>query len=132
MFAIKTAIDGEWVCSACRASLPMSHGFPRPCMACLMKAPIGASLRHTPSGPGTELKKLLAKIGITATEGCRCNSRAAIMDDNERKSPGWCEANIDTIVGWLREEATNRRMPFIDAAGKLLVRRAIKNAKNHS
>ena len=41
----------------------------------------------------------------------------------------WCENNIDTIVEWLREEATKRKLPFIDAAGKLLVKRAISNAK---
>jgi hypothetical protein len=34
-----------------------------------------------------------------------------------------------TIVGWLREEATKRGLPFLDAAGRLLVRRAIKNAR---
>jgi hypothetical protein len=41
----------------------------------------------------------------------------------------WCEANIDMIVGWLREEAANRKLPFVDAAGRMLVRRAIRNAR---
>jgi hypothetical protein len=39
------------------------------------------------------------------------------------------EANIDTVVGWLREEATKRGLPFLDAAGRMLVRRAIRNAR---
>lgn len=82
-----------------------------------------------PHGPGTELKKLLAKVGITATEGCSCNSRARRMDEMEAREPGWCEAHLDEIVGWLREEATKRKLPFIDAAGRLLVRRAIRNAR---
>jgi hypothetical protein len=77
-------------------------------------------------GPGTELKKLLATIGITASPACSCNARAAEMD---RKGCDWCEENIDTIVGWLREEATKRRLPFLDAAGRLLVKRAIRNAR---
>jgi len=80
-------------------------------------------------GPGTELKRLLSRIGIKAEPGCKCNARAAEMDRMEKASPGWCEANIDLIVGWLREEATKRNLLFVDAAGAMLVRRAIKNAK---
>jgi hypothetical protein len=81
------------------------------------------------NGPGTELKKLLAKVGITATPDCACNARAAEMDRREQETPGWCEANLDTIVGWLREQAAARGLPFLDVAGRLLVRRAIANAR---
>lgn len=81
------------------------------------------------SGPGTELKKLLAKIGITATPTCSCNARARRMDVEESREPGWCEAHLDEIVGWLREEAEKRKLPFVDMAGRMLVRRAIKNAR---
>jgi hypothetical protein len=77
-------------------------------------------------GPGTELKKLLAKVGITAAPDCACNARAAEMD---RQGVEWCEANIDTIVGWLREQAAARGLPFLDLAGRLLARRAISNAR---
>jgi hypothetical protein len=41
----------------------------------------------------------------------------------------WCEDNIHQIVDWLREEATKRGLPFIDVAGRVLVRRAIANAR---
>jgi hypothetical protein len=51
------------------------------------------------------------------------------MDEEEAREPGWCEAHMDEIVGWLREEATKRGLPFIDAAGRLLVRRAISNSR---
>jgi hypothetical protein len=80
-------------------------------------------------GPGVELKKLLTKIGITATPNCSCNARARRMDEEEAREPGWCEAHLDEIVGWLREEATKRGLPFLDVAGRVLVRRAIANAK---
>ena len=79
-----------------------------------------------PAGPGTELKRLLKTIGITTTPNCSCNARARVMDGN---GCDWCEANVDTIVGWLREEATKRRLPFVDVAGRLLVKRAIRNAR---
>lgn len=75
---------------------------------------------------GTALKALLATIGITADNNCSCNARAREMD---ARGCDWCEANVDIIVGWLREEATKRSLPFLDAAGRLLVRRAIRNAR---
>jgi len=80
-------------------------------------------------GPGVELKKLLKLIGITATPNCSCNARARRMDVEEAREPGWCEAHLDEIVGWLREEAEKRKLPFLDVAGRVLVRRAISNAR---
>lgn len=80
-------------------------------------------------GPGTELKKLLSRIGIVATPNCSCNARAKRMDIEEAREPGWCTAHLDEIVGWLREEATKRKLPFLDVAGRVLVRRAISNAR---
>lgn len=40
-----------------------------------------------------------------------------------------CEENIDEIVGWLREEATKRKLPFVDIAGRMIIKRAIKMAR---
>lgn len=79
------------------------------------------------AGPGTELKKLLARVGISADEpGCQCKSRAAFMD---RQGCEWVAGNVDTVVGWLREEAQRRGLPFIDVAGKMLVREALRRAR---
>ena len=50
------------------------------------------------------------------------------MDEMEKLEPGWCAAHLDEIVGWLREEAAKRGLPFIGAAGKLLIKKAIRNA----
>jgi len=77
-------------------------------------------------GPGTELKRLLSRIGIKAEPGCKCLARAEEMD---RMGCDWCEANVPLIVGWLREEATKRSLLFLDAAGTVIVRRAISNAR---
>ena len=84
------------------------------------------------SGPGVELKKLLKRIGIVASPTCSCNARAKRMDVEEAREPGWCEAHLDEIVGWLRDEATKRKLPFLDAAGRVLVRRAISNARKEA
>lgn len=84
-------------------------------------------------GPGTELKKLLKTwLRIEATPTCSCNARARKMDEEEAKEPGWCEAHLEEIVGWLREEATKRGLPFVDMAGRVLVRRAISNARKEA
>lgn len=81
------------------------------------------------AGPGTELKALLKKVGIVASPGCSCNTRAKTMDENEAKEPGWCEKNLETICDWLQEEATKRKLPFVRMAAKILVRQAIRNAR---
>ena len=78
-------------------------------------------------GPGTELKKLLRRFGIEATPNCKCNARAAEMN---RRGADWCRENIETIVGWLREEAHLRRLPFSETAARWMARRAIKAASN--
>jgi hypothetical protein len=78
------------------------------------------------AGPGTELKKLLARFGIVPEPGCLCNARAFRMDT---MGPEWCERHINVIVTWLGEEAARRNLPFIRLGAKILVLRAIRNAR---
>jgi hypothetical protein len=85
------------------------------------------TLKSPAEGPGAELKKILAKFGITASESCSCNAKANRMNKMESISKGWCENNIDIIVGWLGEEAKKRKLPFVNLVGKMLVKRAIRN-----
>jgi hypothetical protein len=40
----------------------------------------------------------------------------------------WCEQNVNEIVGWLKEEAGRRNLPFLSFPTKILVQRAIKIA----
>jgi hypothetical protein len=95
----------------------------------------GAITPHTESplpshGPGTELTALLAgwPFRIVATPDCKCTSRAAYMD---AKGCDWCESpeGMAEIMGFLREAAEERGLPFVDMAARLLVRRAIANAR---
>ena len=86
------------------------------------------TLEDFPNGPGTILSKMLTKIGIHSTPNCSCRRRA--MEMNTR-GPDWCAENIDTIVGWLREESAKRKLPFVDFAGKLLIQRAIKVSRKN-
>lgn len=80
---------------------------------------------------GTHLKRLLAgpPFWLSESNGCGCSSHAQKMDL-------WgcdeCERREGEIVGWLRQEAARRGLPFFDAAGKMLVRIAIARARNDS
>lgn len=81
-----------------------------------------------PFGPGTELKKLLKKLNIVASPTCGCNAKVKQMD---AEGPEWCTANLDKIVGWLKDEHKKQKvkLPFVPLVVRLLVRRAIHNAK---
>jgi hypothetical protein len=81
-------------------------------------------------GPGTELKSLLAgwPFYIVSSPDCKCNQRAHYMDE---KGCDWCasEEGMAEIMGFLREAAEERGLPFLDLPARLLVRRAIANAR---
>jgi hypothetical protein len=84
------------------------------------------TLEENPNHPGTVLSKMIKSVGIQMTDSCSCKRHALEMNE---KGNDWCEQNIDTIVGWLRDESKRRGLPFIDALGKLLVGRAIKKSR---
>jgi hypothetical protein len=79
-------------------------------------------------GPGTELSKLLKRFQINPTPTCQCRAMAQQMDQwgcDEGERP----ERIDEVVAVMRAEAEARGLPFLDIAGRLLVRRAIANAR---
>jgi hypothetical protein len=80
------------------------------------------------AGPGTELSKILKRFGIEPTPTCKCRAKAEQMNAwgcDECSKP----ERIDEVVAVMREEAKARGLPFLDAAGRVLVRRAISNAR---
>jgi len=81
-------------------------------------------------GPGAELKSLLAgwPFYITASPDCSCNFMAGKMDVMGCE---WCESpgGLAEILAAMRENAEKRGIPFIDAVGRMLVKRAIHNAR---
>jgi hypothetical protein len=80
------------------------------------------------AGPGTELSKILKRFGIEPTPTCKCRAKAAQMDAwgcDECSKP----ERIDEVVAVMREEAKARGLPFVDMAGRVLVKRAISNAR---
>lgn len=80
-------------------------------------------------GPGTELHKLLGRFGMHMKKGCACKARMVQMN---KWGCNGCEENIETIVEWLKEEAANRKLPYLSTVGRMLVRRAISNARKEA
>lgn len=56
--------------------------------------------RQVVQGPGTELKKLLAELGLTGVQGCGCNAKAAQMN---RWGVAGCRERFEEIRQWLAE-----------------------------
>lgn len=77
-------------------------------------------------GAGYYLSRSLSWFGLSANKTCKCRIRARLMDD---RGVDWCAANQAEIVGWLREAAEERGLPFVEAAACGLVRRAIRSAR---
>ena len=78
------------------------------------------------AGPGTELKAMLGVIGIRSSPTCSCNAHARQMD---MWGPDQCASREDEIVGWLRDQAAARKLPFVDFAARQLIRLAIRRAR---
>lgn len=99
--------------------------------AVAVQASQGQGRRHVSSprgGPGTELSRLLKRFGIEPTPTCACRAKAAQMD---AWGPDECSKpeRIDEVVAVMRAEAEARGLPFVDLAAKLLIKRAIHNAR---
>jgi len=75
---------------------------------------------------GAELKAMLSWLGIKAARGCKCNDRSERMD---REGCQWVKDNVEEVVDWLEEEAKNRSLPFLRAAGRALVLLAVRRAE---
>ena len=103
----------------------------------LIAAHLNAPYQNAPppprSFPGDELKKLLAgwPFYITASPDCSCNQVANQMN---AWGPDECERaeRVEYILAAMQENAQKRGLPFLDAAGRFLIKRAIKNARKNS
>lgn len=79
-------------------------------------------------GPGTELKRLLGRLGIQSGSACACNRHAIEMNRLGVEGCSLVEKQTE-IVDWLEAEAETRGMPFNRLAGRLLVRAAVRAAR---
>lgn len=84
------------------------------------------TMEEDPNGPGTILSNMISTMGIKSTPNCSCRRHAIEMNV---KGPDWCEANMDTILGWLKEESAKRNLPFVEMVARMIVQRAIKTSR---
>jgi hypothetical protein len=91
-----------------------------------LRAKFPRTLEEDPNGPGTILSNMISSMGIQSTPNCSCRRHAIEMNV---KGPDWCEQNLPTILGWLREESTKRHLPYIESVASMIVKRAIKTSK---
>jgi hypothetical protein len=84
------------------------------------------TLEENPYGAGTLLSQMIKSLGIQITSNCACKQHAIEMNENGND---WCKQNIDMIVGWLKQEAKKKGLPFFDTIGRLMVDRAIKKSR---
>jgi hypothetical protein len=87
--------------------------------------PPPAARKPTASGPGTELKALLATIGIVASPTCKCNRMARQMDAWGQESL----SHMEEIVDVMEETAKQRNLPFLRVAARQMVRLACWKAR---
>jgi hypothetical protein len=78
---------------------------------------------------GHHLSLLLKKLSIRHSAGCKCKAKEKYLNN---AGANWCEQNIETIVEWLKEEASARGLPFFSTIARMLVRRAIANARKEA
>ena len=127
-FRIVSSAEGvdTLACAACGRIVVVSDSANKKIHATCYAVAAGA-----PSGPGTELSQLLKRFGIEPTPTCACRAKAAEMD---AWGPDECSKpeRIEEVVAVMREEAQARGLPFLDAAGRMLVKRAIANARRAS
>jgi hypothetical protein len=119
--------DFENKCAVCGHVAPVS-GLVRQCGLSAAWASEKNFQPFMSHGPGTELSKLLKRFGIEPTPTCACRAKAAEMDAwgcDEASRP----ERIEEVVAVMREEAAARGLPFIDTVGRMLVKRAIYNAR---
>ena len=77
-------------------------------------------------GVGSSFKALLATVGFQPCE--TCNNYARKMD---REGPDWCEENEDLILGWIKNNARKRGVPYVRFAVRQVLRLAIKQARDN-
>jgi hypothetical protein len=94
--------------------------------AATLRALFPKTLEENPNGPGTVLVKSIKGLGFVISDSCACKNQLLEMND---KGADWCVENITKIVSWLKIQAQNINIVFIDSVAKVIIMRAIKKSK---
>lgn len=84
-------------------------------------------VEHAPDdGVGFELARLISWFYVDTDPCLICKYR---MQKMNVWGPDVCEEKIETILVWLKQAANKRRIPYVDFAVRLLLKKAIANAR---
>lgn len=96
----------------------------------LLNVTINTLVDEAPTnGPGTELSKLIKWFYVESDPCMVCEYRIRKMNI---WGPDECEKRIHQIVGWLRQAAVKRNIPFSDTVGYIIVRKAISKSRKQN
>jgi len=96
--------------------------------AAVLRSFFPKTLEENPNGAGSILSNMLSSIGIKSSPSCACRKHALEMNE---KGPDWCEQNMNTILAWLKDESTKRKLPFIESVAKMMINKAISKAREY-
>jgi len=126
-FVLANGIDYEKLGDASRSVLErLLYDSIKDDTAQKLRAKFPKTLEENPNGPGTILTNMISTMGIKSSSNCSCRRHAIEMND---KGADWCEQNMSTILGWLKEESAKRHLPYIESVASLVVKRAIKTSR---
>jgi hypothetical protein len=126
-FIIANGIDYEKLGDISRSTLEqLLYDSIKDDTATKLRSKFPKTLEEFPNGPGTILTSMISSLGIKSTPNCSCRRHAIEMNE---KGPDWCEQNLPTILGWLKEESSKRNLPYIESVASMIVKRAINTSK---
>ena len=125
-------MNTEWICSICGKRIKFASNIRddiQPSAICRMPQldtdeSTNYNERIIYEGVGTQLAKILNRVGIEYDPGCSCSSKVSLLD---KKGLKWCTENQDYIINILSEEAIKRNIPIVPKTFRALVRLAIFN-----
>jgi hypothetical protein len=126
-FVIANGIDYEKLGDVNRSTLEqLLYDSLKDDTATKLRSKFPKTLEEFPNGPGTILTNMISTMGIKSTPNCSCRRHAIEMNE---KGNDWCEQNLPTILGWLKEESAKRSLPYIESVASMIVKRAIKTSR---
>lgn len=129
-----TASTTEKACAVCLAETTRTNHVTASLALAVVARPIPEDKKYIiellkvipPKGPGTELKKLISWFYSPDKKNCKCPARIQKMN---RWGPDKCEQRIETILRWLKHSARIAGIPYFETAARMLVAKAINNAR---
>ena len=81
------------------------------------------------SGVGDNIAKIMKNLGYTYSPMSDARARITFLN---KRSVAWCHKNKHIIYDWIKQECTQRNIPFVPSAVKAIIRLAMIRAYNQT